>query len=73
MPSYYLIFGFLLVLLGICLIAWPRQTWLFPRTWRLADSDSVRLSEAHVLWSRISGVVGVIAGAALVLKGASVW
>jgi hypothetical protein len=73
MPTYYLIFGLLLVLLGICLIAWPRQTWLFPRSWRLANPDAVRLSEAHVVWSRISGVVGVLLGGALLLKGAGVW
>jgi hypothetical protein len=67
MTVYYLVVGSLLTLGSLAMIAWPRQVWLFTRGWRFANPEEVRLSAAHVAWTRLSGAVGVVLGIVLLV------
>jgi len=69
MTVYYLVIGVILTLGSLAMIAWPRQVWLFTRGWRIANPQEVRLTDAHVAWSRLSGAVGVIIGIVLLVYG----
>ena len=68
MTGYYLIIGALLTLGSVAMVAWPRQVWLLTRGWRFANPQEVRLSDAHVMWTRLSGAVGVIIGIVLLVN-----
>jgi NhaP-type Na+/H+ and K+/H+ antiporter len=67
MTGYYLIFGLILALGGLAMIACPRRVWLLTNGWRFADPGSIRLSDAHVAWTRLSGAVGVVLGVVVVV------
>jgi hypothetical protein len=64
---YYLMIGVILILGSACMIAWPRAVWYATRGWRYANPEEVRLSAAHMAWSRISGAVGVVMGVVLII------
>ncbi len=66
MTVYYLFIGVLLILGSVCMIAWPQAVWRATRGWRYANPDEVRLSAAHMTWTRISGAVGVVMGVVLI-------
>ena len=68
MTDYYLVIGVMLILFGACMVAWPRRVWYVTRGWRYENPKEVRLSAAHMTWSRISGAVGVVIGVVLVIR-----
>jgi hypothetical protein len=67
MTLYYLIIGVILILGSVCMIAWPRAVWLATRGWRYANPEEVRLSVAHMTWTRFSGAVGIVMGVVLII------
>ena len=67
MNVYYLIIGLMLILGSVCMIAWPRAAWYATRGWRYENSEEVRLSAAHMTWTRFSGAVGVVMGVVLII------
>jgi uncharacterized membrane protein HdeD (DUF308 family) len=67
MTIYYLIVGVILIIGSVCMIAWPRAVWLVTRGWRYANPEEVRLSAAHMTWTRFSGAVGIVMGVVLII------
>jgi hypothetical protein len=67
MPVYYLIIGAIMILGSVCMIALPRAVWYATRGWRYTNPEEVRLSAAHLTWTRISGAVGIVMGIVLIL------
>ncbi len=66
MTGYQLAIGVLLVLGSAAMIVGPRQVWRFARDWRFTNPEAVQLSDAYVVWLRLSGAVGVVLGIGLI-------
>lgn len=68
MTGYHAIIGVLLVLGSAALLVLPRQVWGATHNWRFTDPGAVRLTDGYVLWLRLSGAVGMIVGAGLLIS-----
>jgi hypothetical protein len=69
MGCFLVVVGPLLVIVGACTTAWPREVWHLLQGWRYADPEAMEPSDAGYALHRVGGVLQMVAGAGLTTWG----
>jgi hypothetical protein len=60
--------GVAVILVGVCMLVWPRRFWYVTQGWWSYDNPrDVRLSAAYLVWNVIQAVSVIAAGLAALL------